>query len=160
VLVSQVVPVGQQDPQRGPGQATVPAGHKSREPAVSQVRGSVAPVQRHASGLAAVVGQQAASAASQTPLTQVHVPAEQTALTWQRLPQLPQLRGSLLVSTQSPPQQGPAAHTAPSALGRHFPFLHRFLPCLLWQSPRLHFSHAPHFGLHLPDLARVDPRRK
>ena len=81
VLGSQVVPVEQQDPQRGPRQATVPAGHNSREPAVSQVRGSVAPVQRQTLVRAAVVGQQVASAASQRPLTQVHVPAEQTALT-------------------------------------------------------------------------------
>ena len=80
VVVSQVAPVGQQAAQRGPGQAAVPAGQAPRLPTVSQVRGSVAEVQRHSFGRTAVVGQQVASLVRHMSRTQVHVPAEQTAL--------------------------------------------------------------------------------
>jgi hypothetical protein len=84
VLVSQVDPAGQQAEQIGPSQATVPGGHNSRRPSVSQVPGLVAPVQRQTFGRAALVGQQVAPLFSQAPRTQVHVPAAQMPLTWHR----------------------------------------------------------------------------
>ena len=156
MLVSHVEPLGQQAWQFGPTHRR--ATGQSVTSTASHVTGSVmtpemlfAAKQLHGSTVPA--GQQLPPGGGQTPRTQEHVPALQRALIGQRLPQAPQLRGSLLVSTQAPPQQRPPAHVAPSALGWHLPGLHRFLPCFLSQSPRLHVSHALHFGLHLPDRA-------
>jgi hypothetical protein len=104
VVRSQVEPAGQQAPQTGPAQATLPAGQLARFPAVSQVRGSVAAVQRQTLGRSAVVGQQVAPLLSHAPRTHWHTPPVQSALSWQRLSQSPQWRGSLRVSTQAPPQ--------------------------------------------------------
>ena len=62
---------------------------------------------------------------------QRQLPALQVWLTEQRVPQLPQLRGSLVRSTQAPPHD-----TVPAGLAMQVPRWQRFLPCLaLWQWP-------------------------
>ena len=102
MLVSQVEPAGQHAEQVDPAHRVVPAGQLG--PRTSQVVGFRFEEQRQAPrGDAA--GQQVLSLSGQAPLTHVHVPAEQLALSWQRLPQPPQLRGSLRVLTHFPPHR-------------------------------------------------------
>jgi hypothetical protein len=102
VLVSQVEPAGQHAEQVNPAHRVVPGGQSA--PKTSQVVGFRFDEQRQAP-LGDAAGQQVASLFGQAPLTHVHVPAEQMALSWQRLPQLPQLRGSLQVLTHFPPHR-------------------------------------------------------
>jgi hypothetical protein len=59
----------------------------------------------HRHGNMALAGQHVAPGIMHVLLTQLQVPAEQLALSWQRVPQLPQLRGSVAVSTQISPQR-------------------------------------------------------
>jgi hypothetical protein len=125
VLVSQVEPAGQHAEQVNPAHRVVPGGQSA--PKTSQVVGFRFDEQRQAP-LGDAAGQQVAALFGQAPLTQVHVPAEQMALSWQRVPQLPQLRGSLRVLTHFPP--------------------HRFLP-------PLHFFFRPLLLLFLLFLAAV-----
>jgi hypothetical protein len=100
VLRSQVEPAGQHAEQTGPAHAIVPAGQLN--PRTSQVVGSRLELQRQAP-LDDPDGQQVASLFAHGPLTQVHVPAAQMALSWQRLPQRPQLRAFVRVLTHLPP---------------------------------------------------------
>jgi hypothetical protein len=122
-VVSQIEPAGQQALQFGPVQGVVPAGQASTK---LQVATSVnlAPG-AHEQIDASLEGQQDPSGFPHPAFTQVHPPPAHLPLTWQRVPQVPQLRGSVLVSTQTPSQQLPPAHAAPSG----FVFLH--LPCRL-----------------------------
>ena len=114
----------------------------------------MAAVQRQTLVLTAVVGQQVASLVGHAPLTQVHDPAEQMALTWHRLPQLPQWRGLLLVSTHLPPQQLPPGHAVPSDfVFLHLPRLLRFL-----QGRHAFFAEAPS-GCVRPRRPAVPARR-
>jgi hypothetical protein len=145
VLVSQVEPAGQHAEQIAPAHRVVPGGQSA--PKTSQVVGFRFDEQRQAP-LGDAAGQQVAALFGQAPLTQVHVPAEQMALSWQRVPQLPQLRESVIRFTQAPPHD-----TVPGGLATHLPRLQRFLPFLRRHRPLSHFSHSPHGCLHLPDLA-------
>ena len=60
--------------------------------------------------------------ASPEPQLVAHVPALQTSPNMQRLPQLPQLRGSDCRITHTPPR-GPLQTTSPGA-HKHVPFMH------------------------------------
>jgi hypothetical protein len=69
-------------------------------------------------------------------------PEGQSGLTEQRMPQLPLLR-------QAPPGQ------ASPAVGTHFPFRQRFLPCLRRHFPFLQRKQMSHSAAHFRDLAAV-----
>jgi hypothetical protein len=160
-VVSQVEPTGQHAVQVVPEHGVVPAGQS--DPKTSQVVGFRFELQRQ-TPLGDPAGQQVASLFGHAPFTQVHVPALHVALTWHRLPQLPQLRELLLVSTHFPPQQIPPAHPVPSG----FVFLH--LPCLLrfLQGGHFFFLASAAFGatrprrLTVPRMPRLRrrPRRR
>jgi hypothetical protein len=151
VLGSQVDPAEQHAWQvpAAPTHWVVPAGQAATAVHVGLVGSSKRPPpvgeQVHTSGLPGLVAQQVPTMLQTLPLLQVQTPFMQVALTVQRLPQEPQLRGSVIRLTHVPPQL-----TVPGGLATHWLRLQRFLPFLLLRHlPRAQRSHRPHAGLHV-----------